>query len=75
MTLIIESKFRGRHIEAASPNLNLFFTMLGCSLCLVETLESSIVTLIESPVLVYWNVVATELSGNRVIGHNSSGEN
>ena len=48
--------------------------MLGSSLSLVKTLESTVVSLIESPVFRYWDVVATKLSGHVVVGHYSTSE-
>ena len=73
MALIIKGKFRGRNIKAASPQFNLFLTMLSSSFGLIETLKSTIMTFIKSPMLLNWNVMAAELSCNCVISHDCAG--
>ena len=74
VSLIINVKLRRRNVVAASPEHDLFFSVLGSSLSLVKTLKSTIVPLIESPVLGDWDVVTPKLSGNIVVSHNGASE-
>jgi len=75
VSLIIQGKLRGRHIKAASPQLHLFLSMLGSGLSLVEALKSTIMTFVKSPMLLNWDVMASELTGDCVICHNGASEN
>lgn len=72
MSFVSFGQFWGRNIEASSPNLNLFLAVLFHSLELVEALESSIVSFVESPVLVDRDVVAVKFISSVVKSLDSS---
>ena len=50
-TLVAVLKRLGRHVEGATPDLDLLVTVLGSGLGLVHALQGAIVTLIELPAL------------------------
>jgi hypothetical protein len=50
MPFVIHIKWWRWDIITSSPLENLFLSMLSSGLCLVKTLESSVMTLIKSPV-------------------------
>ncbi len=49
--------------------------MLSSGLSLIEALQSTIVTFVESPMLMDWDIVLVELSYDCVVCHNSAGKN
>lgn len=67
-------QFWGWNVVGSSPNFDLFFTMLGSGFTLVETLESSVVSLVQSPALDDWEVVARHFICGVVIGLDGSCE-
>ncbi len=74
VSLIILIKFWWWDIEASSPDLYLFLTVFFYGFHLVKSLESSIVSLIESPWLDDRNVMTIQLISSIVECLNSTSE-
>ena len=68
MSLIIKVELRRRNVVAATPLEDLLFAMLGSSLSLVKTLESTIGSLVETPRLVMRDPEGAHFLANLIIG-------
>lgn len=64
-------KFRRRNVITSSPYLHLLLPVLFHCLKFVKSLKSSIVTFVESPVLMNGNVVTVKFVGRIVEGLDS----
>ena len=74
MPLIVNGDLGWRNIVASSPDLDLLFTMLLYSFQFVQPLKSSVMSLVEPPVLDDRNVVTVDLISCVVEGLDGSGE-
>lgn len=74
MARIVSLKLRRWDIIASSPNLHLILTVFFHSFQLVETLQCSVMSLIESPILDDRDVVAIKFLSGIVEGLNGSGK-
>jgi len=72
MSLIIHFEGGWWDIIGSSPLKNLLVTILGSSLGLVETLETSIMSLIQSPVLMEWDPITIKFISDGVISLDGS---
>lgn len=67
VSFIVYFQRRRRYIVATSPLEDLLFTVFSGSLGLVESLEGTVVSLIEAPVLVMRDPVQVQLIGDGVV--------
>lgn len=74
VSLVLDGQLGWWDVIAASPDCHLVLTVLRCRLCLVKALKSSVVTLVESPVLVDRDPVAVQLRGQGVEGSDGTSE-
>jgi len=74
MSCVVVFKFWRRDIEASSPYLDLIFSMLFDSFKLVESLQSSIMSLVKSPILNNRNVMTIKFFSSVVESLNSAGQ-
>ena len=72
MTRIGQLKLRRWDVIAASPDKNLFFTMLFCSLGFIKALKCAIVTLVKPPTLVMGDPKRSKFSCDVVISFDRS---
>ena len=71
---VLHVQFWGWNVVGAAPLQNLFFSMFLGSFCLVESLESAVVSLVESPRLVVGNPKTVHFRGNLVVRLDGSRE-
>lgn len=74
MSLVVFVQFWWRDIEWSSPNLDLFFSVLLDGFDLVESLQGTVVSFVQSPRLNDWNVVAIKLVSGIIECLDSSGQ-
>lgn len=66
MPFVIQLQRRGSYVEAAPPDENLLLAVLLDSFQLIESLQGSVVSLVEPPTLDDGDVVGVELVGGVV---------
>lgn len=74
VSLVLQGQLRGRNIVTAAPERDLLLAMLSGGLRLIEALKSTVVALVEAPMLVHRDIVAAELSRDVVISHDSASQ-
>jgi hypothetical protein len=72
MPLVINGELWWWNIIRSSPNKNLLLTVLLGGLCLIQTLQSAIMSLIKPPVLIMRNPREIKLIRDRVVGLDGS---
>ena len=72
MTFIVDIKRWWWNVVAPSPLENLLLSVLGSGLSLIESLQCTVVSFVQSPVLVVRNPVQVQLIGNGVISLDGS---
>ncbi len=74
-SLILRIQLWWRNVKASPPNLDLFFSMLFHSLKLVQSLKSTVMSFVESPILDNWDIVTVKFVSSIVESLNCSTEN